>query len=406
MAEQMMSSRRSDIWEGLRKASSKRYRTIIGLMSGTSADGVTACALRVSGSYTKTKVAFIGSKTYPYPRELRAELFDLFDCPTARVDSICSMNFTLGREFANAAISLAGSLSLKFDEVDLIGSHGQTIYHDPRPAEGLGSSLQIGELAVIAEMTGVNTVGDFRKRDIAAGGEGAPLSPYVDYILFRSNGGTAIQNIGGIANLTYMPPDCSEEEVVAFDTGPGNMVVDELVSAYTEGALAYDEGGSIALKGKVDEALLDELVSEPFFSRRPPRSTGRELFGAGFAERLLLMAEQRGLKGEDVIATATMLTVETIARAYEEFVLKKGPLDVLYLAGGGANNRAMVDWLKRRLPDIPIERFDVLGIPSEAREAAYMAILANEFVMGHAANMLMATGAKRKVILGTFVPSW
>jgi len=402
----MMSSHRGDVWDELMKASSKQYRTIIGLMSGTSADGVTACALRVAGSYTKTKMDFIGSKTYPYPRELRAEIFDLFDRQTARVDSICSMNFALGREFAKSAKSLARSLSLKLDEVDLIGSHGQTIYHDPRPAEGLGSSLQIGELAVIAEMTGVNTIGDFRKRDIAAGGEGAPLSPYVDYILFRNNRGTAIQNIGGIANLTYMPPDCSEDEVIAFDTGPGNMVVDKLVSAYTEGALAYDEGGSIALRGRVNEALLGELISEPFFSRRPPKSTGRELFGAGFAERLLLVAEQRGLRKEDVIATATMLTVETMARAYEEFVLRKGPLDVLYLAGGGANNRAMVDWLRSRLPGIPLERFDVLGIPSEAREAAYMAILANEFVMGHAANMLMATGAERKVILGTFVPRW
>jgi len=401
-----MSSHRGDIWDELRKASSKPYRTIIGLMSGTSADGVTACALRAAGSYTKTEVTFIGSETHPYPRELRAEIFELFDCQTARVDTICSMNFALGREFAKAAISLSCSLSLKLDEVDLIGSHGQTIYHDPRPAEGLGSSLQIGELAVIAEMTGVNTVGDFRKRDIAAGGEGAPLSPYVDYILFRGNRGTAIQNIGGIANLTYMPPDCSEEEVIAFDTGPGNMVVDKLVNIYTEGELAYDRDGSIALRGKVDEALLDELISEPFFSRRPPKSTGREVFGAGFAERLHLVAEQRGLKKEDVIATATMLTVETMARAYEEFVLNKGPLDVLYLAGGGANNRAMADWLRRRLPGIPIEKFDVLGIPSEAREAAYMAILANEFVMGHAANMLTATGAKRKVILGSFVPKW
>jgi len=403
----MMSSHQGDIWEELRNASSKRYRTIIGLMSGTSADGVTACAVRVAGSYTQTEMTFMGSKTYPYPKELRTEIFDLFNRQTARVDSICSMNFKLGREFAKAAKSLASSLSLTLDEVDLIGSHGQTIYHDPRPAEGVGSSLQIGELAVIAEMTGVNTIGDFRKRDIAAGGEGAPLSPYVDYILFRSNKeGIAIQNIGGIANLTYLPPACSEEEVIAFDTGPGNMIVDKLVNAYTESGLVYDQDGTIALKGEVNKVLLEELISEPFFSRRPPKSTGREMFGTGFTKRLLRVAEQRGLNKEDVIATATMLTVETIARAYEEFVLEKGPLDIIYLAGGGANNRAMVEWLKRRLPGIPIEKFDVLGIPSEAREAAYMAILANEFVMGHAANMITTTGAKRKVILGSFVPKW
>jgi len=397
-----------DIWGELREISSKPCRTIIGLMSGTSADGVTASAVRVAGSYTQTEMTFMGSKTYPYTKGLRAEIFELFDSQAARVDSVCSMNFILGREFAKAAKSLASSLSLRSDEVDLIGSHGQTIYHDPRPAGGSGgSSLQIGELAVIAEITGISTVGDFRKRDLAAGGEGAPLSPYVDYILYRSDKeGIAIQNIGGIANLAYMPPACSEEEVIAFDTGPGNMIVDKLVNAYTEGGLDYDRDGTIALNGEVDEVLLEELISEPFFSRRPPKSTGREIFGAGFTKRLLSVAEQRGLKKGDVIATATMLTVETIARAYEGFVLKEGPLDIIYLAGGGANNRAMVEWLGRRLPDIAIERFDALGIPSEAREAAYMAILANEFVMGHAANMLTATGAKRKVILGSFVPKW
>jgi len=402
----MLSSRQGNIWEELRSISSRLDRTIIGLMSGTSADGVTACAVRVAGSYTQTKMTFMGSKTYQYPKELRIEIFELFDNQTATVDSVCSMNFKLGREFAKAAISLADSLSLTLDKVDLIGSHGQTIYHDPRPPEGDNSSLQIGELAVIAELTGVNTIGDFRKRDIAAGGEGAPLSPYVDFILFRSKRGIAIQNIGGIANLTYMPPACSEEEVIAFDTGPGNMIVDKLVSIYTESELAYDPDGSIALKGKVDEGLLDELISEPFFSIPPPKSTGREMFGTRFVERLLHFVELRGLDKEDVIATATMLTAETIARAYEEFILKEGPLDIIYLAGGGANNRAMVKWLGRRMPGIPLERFDVLGIPSEAREAAYIAILANEFVMGHAANMLTATGAKRKVILGTFVPKW
>jgi anhydro-N-acetylmuramic acid kinase len=398
----MASTHQANIWEDLWGLSSKTYRAIIGLMSGTSADGVTACAVKIAGSYTQTEIKVLGSRTYPYSKELRAKIFELFDSRTATVDAICSMNFALGREFAKAAISLADSLSLSIDEVDLIGSHGQTVYHDPRHTGG--SSLQIGEPAVIAEMTGVNTISDFRKRDIAAGGEGAPLSPYVDFILFRGRRGIALQNIGGIANLTYLPPACSEEEVIAFDTGPGNMIVDELVSNFTDGALAYDRDGSIALKGEVNKVLLEGLLSEPFFSRPPPKSTGRELFGTRYVERLLHAAGQRGLKKEDLIATATMLTVETMAKAYEEFVLKEGPLDIIYLAGGGAKNRAMVNWLGRRLPDVPMEQFDALGIPSEAREAAYMAVLANEFLMGHASNLPSATGAKRKVILGTLVP--
>ncbi|MBO3803484.1 MAG: anhydro-N-acetylmuramic acid kinase [Candidatus Brockarchaeota archaeon] len=390
----------------LDEIASKERRTVIGLMSGTSADGITACAARLAGSYDRAGLEFIGMETYPYQKDLRARIFELFDPPTATIEKICSMNFELGIEFAKAATSLADRLSLPLGKVDLIGSHGQTVFHDPRSGgKKIGSTMQIGELAVIAEMTGVTTIGDFRKRDVAAGGEGAPLSAYVDYVLFRKEGeGIALQNIGGIANLSYLPPSCSEDEVVAFDTGPGNAVVDRLVSVFTDGRASFDAGGSIASKGKVDEELLRELLGDPFFSRRPPKSTGREAFGTGYAERFISMAKRRGLGKEDAVATATMLTVETIARGYEDFVFTAGPLDKIYLAGGGAKNSTMVDWLRRRLPNVKIEMFDSLGIPSEAREALYMAVLANEFVLGRASNLPSATGAGRKVILGTLVP--
>jgi anhydro-N-acetylmuramic acid kinase len=398
-----------DLWGELGKIASKEERTIIGLMSGTSVDGVTACALKVAGYYTKTAFTFLGSETYAYAKDLRGLIFELFDPQTSSVDKICSMNFRLGEEFAKAVTSLAKSLSITLDEIDLIGSHGQTIYHDPRPRHvgGSGSTLQIGELAVIAEMTGLTTIGDFRKRDLAVGGEGAPLSPYVDFILFRDERkGISVQNIGGIANLTYLPPGCTEGDVIAFDSGPGNMIVDRLAATYSAGELSYDPDGSLAARGNVDKGLLEQLVADPFFSRPPPKSTGREAFGTEYSDRFIREADRRGLGGEDAIATATMLTVETISRAYEEFVLKKGPLDTIYLAGGGAKNRAMADWLRIRLPGIRFERFDSLGVPAEAREAAYMAILANEFVMGHASNLPSATGARRGVILGALVPMW
>jgi anhydro-N-acetylmuramic acid kinase len=393
-------------WNWLNEIASKNRRTIIGLMSGTSADGITACAARLGRSYEGTGLEFIGMRTHPFSKDFRSRIFELFDPPTSTVDKICSMNFELGIEFANAAISLANYLSLPLNKVDLIGSHGQTIFHNPISKDGsVHSTLQIGELAIIAEMTGVTTIGDFRKRDIAAGGEGAPISAYVDYVLFRQKGkGIALQNIGGIANLTYLPPDCSEEDVIAFDTGPGNMVVDNLVSFFTNGELSCDLGGSAASKGKVDNDLLGELLDNPFFTRRPPKSTGREMFGTNYAKQLISMAKQRGLKKEDAIATATMLTVETVARSYEDFVLDAGPLDTIYVAGGGAKNPTMIDWLRRRLPKIRIEYFDSLGIPSEAREALYMAVLANEFVLGRASNLPSATGSKRKVILGTLIP--
>lgn len=400
-------SPRSDPRAELDRIASKESRTVIGLMSGTSADGITACALRLAGFYTNTRPVLLGFRTYPYSKALRERIFSLFDPETARLDEVCAMNFTLGKELARASRSLADSINLSTDQIDAIGSHGQTIYHFPKPSgsDQTGSSLQIGELAVIAEITGVMTIGDFRKRDLAAGGEGAPLSPYVDFILYRNQEiGIAIQNIGGIANVAYLPPKCSEDEVIAFDTGPGNMIVDGLVNSYTRGESNYDADGAIAARGHVDKGLLDELLEDPYFSRPPPKSTGRESFGARYVGRYLHSVMQRGISREDAIATATMLTVESIARAYEDFVRTKGPLDVVYLAGGGAKNSTMVNWLARRMPESRIRHFDELGLPSEAREAAYMAILANEFIMGHTSNLPSATGAERKVILGTLVP--
>jgi len=312
-----------DFIEKISKIRQKSERKIVGLMSGTSADGITAALVKVRGNYTSTKVSLIKYNTYPYDREIREKIFELFDLNKSNSEKICEMNFLLGELLANATMKLVNEAGLNIKDIDLIASHGQTIYHAPKGRIVKKSTLQIGELAVIAERTGITTVGDFRKRDVAAGGDGAPLVPYVDFILFRSKTkNLVIQNIGGIANLTFLPADCSEDEVIAFDTGPGNMVIDYLVLKFTEGKLTYDINGEIASRGNVSKKLLDYFMEMEYFKRPPPKSTGREMFGPSFSEEFALVGEKYGLRKEDIIATATAFTVETIVRAYEDFILR------------------------------------------------------------------------------------
>jgi len=397
-------SPRSRLLDEAQRVVSKPERTVIGLMSGTSADGVTAALVRISGNYTSTRLATVSYKTQPYDEELRRRVFKSFDPETSSVDLICELNFEIGRKFAEAALSICKSTGVSMSDVDLIGSHGQTVYHIPRPGDegNVRSTLQIGEPAVIAEQTGVLTVADFRKMDVAAGGEGAPLVPYVDYILFsRRAKGMALQNIGGIGNVTYIPPDGGEEDVIAFDTGPGNMVVDMLVQLYTGSKMSFDPEGSIALKGKVSDKLLEETMGTDFFKMKPPKSTGRELFGRDFTRSFKKKADFMGLKFEDAVATATALTTESIAKSYEDFVRPRGRIDEVYISGGGMKNKAMMSWLGKRLGDVPVRAFEDLGVPSESREAVYFAVLANEFIHGNFSNLCAATGATKRVILGS-----
>ena len=293
-------------------------RRIIGLMSGTSADGVSTVAVEITGTGTETSLEVLGFETYDYPSELRGEVFRLFTPESSTVDRISHMNFVLGEFFAKSALRLMVKVDLDPSEIGAIGSHGQTIQHLPRLRDSHGfkvrSTLQIGEPAVIAEKTKVPVVADFRKADIAAGGEGAPLTPYLDYILHRSpDRGRVLQNIGGIANLTYLPAGASIGDVVAFDTGPGNMVIDAVARRLA--SEPFDRDGRIAAKGKVDQGLLDELLGYPYFARSPPKTTGREEFGEAYATGFLRRGEERRLGLEDAAATATALTVESISRA-------------------------------------------------------------------------------------------
>jgi len=383
---------------------SKSERTVIGLMSGTSGDGITASVAKIAGNYTETKLSVVSYETYPYEKDFRQRIFEIFDPETSSVNAICEMSFEIGQKLAEAALKIAEKADVSMSEVDLIGSHGQTIYHIPRPPEkgNVRSTLQIGEPAVIAEQTGVLTVADFRKMDVAAGGEGAPLVPYVDYILFSKRGkGMTLQNIGGIGNVTYIPPGAKEDDVIAFDTGPGNMVVDMLVRLYTNSRLGYDPDGSMAQKGKVNDTMVDELMQMQFFRMKPPKSTGRELFGKDFVLSFKRKADDMGMKPEDAIATATALTVESIGRSYEDYVMPHGKVEEIFVAGGGMKNKTMMSWLSKRLGGVPIRSFDELGVQSEAREAAYFAVLANEFIHGNYSNLPTATGAKKRAILGS-----
>jgi anhydro-N-acetylmuramic acid kinase len=379
-------------------------------MSGTSADGISAVAVKISGSRLDTNIEIMGFETYPYPPKLREALFRIFTPKTSNVVRICEMNFVIGEFLAEATISLADDSGFELEEIDLIGSHGQTIHHLPKLRESFGfysrSTLQIGEPALIARKTGIHVVADFRKADIAAGGEGAPLTPYLDFVMHRHpNQSRVFQNIGGIANLTFLPAGCTTNDVVAFDTGPGNMVIDAIVNYFSKGSMTYDKGGCIASQGKADIGLLDVLLSHPYFSRRPPKTTGREEFGKDYASKIIEEGEKRGLGFEDLLATATALTVESIARSYEALLPRETTIDEVFVSGGGAKNRFLFESLTMRMDPTPVMKNDQLGIPGEAKEAVLMAVLANEFILGNPANLPKATGAEKAVVLGALYPA-
>lgn len=382
------------------KAAARKPRLLLGLMSGTSVDGVTAAIVKLQ-PLNRLRCEILEWETYRYPRAFRQRIFELFSVETGTVDKICSMNFELGERFAEAALKTIAKANLKPSDIYAIGSHGQTIYHKPEKPR---SSLQIGQGAVIAERTGITTVCDFRARDIAAGGQGAPLLPYVDYLLFRSEDKSrAIQNIGGIANVTVLPEGCGWDEVWGFDTGPGNMIIDALVSHFTGGRSHFDKDGLMASRGSIDEQLLKRLMSTPFIRRRPPKTTGRELFGDHFTRKLLRYALRRKLGMFDIIATATAFTCRSIIYNYRRFIYPRTDVDEVVLGGGGSKSRTMVQMLRDGL-GCRVFLHEDFGIPSEAKEAAAFAILANEMLSGRPGNMPRATGASRRVVLGTIWP--
>ena len=378
---------------------------ILGLMSGTSVDGIDAAIVDVTGAPPALTVRLRHFTTIPFTPEQREAIFPLFSPATGRVDDICAMNFRLGAWFADAALQAMAQAVLTPDQLDLIASHGQTIHHLVGADVETRSTLQIGEAAVIAERTGVTTVADFRVADVAAGGQGAPLVSYVDWLLLRdAHRNRAAQNIGGIGNVTYLPAQSSPDQPLSFDTGPGNMLIDAAAARVTGGAQSYDEDGRLAASGRVHEGLLARLLAHPYLSQQPPKTAGREQFGADFAAEVWAQADALGLSGPDLLATLTTFTAESIARAYRDF-LPTFPDEVI-LSGGGAYNPILVAMLRQKLAPARVLLSDAFGLPADAKEAMAFAVLAYETIHGRPGNLPPCTGARHPAILGKITPGW
>lgn len=383
----------------LLKLTEKVERIGIGLMSGTSVDGVDVAIVSVKGAGETMSYRELAFENIAISGELRERIFRQFDPVASSVDSLCSLNFELGEIFCKAAESVVEKHGLRVEDIDFIGSHGQTLYHIPVEGAGLvPSTLQFGEASVIAERFGCPVVSDFRVRDMAAGGGGAPLVPYVDYLLFRSDSESiALQNIGGIGNVTYLPAGCSPDMVIAFDTGPGNMIMDEAISMLTGGKALFDEGGRMAAQGHAHEEILRELLADPYFNKAIPKSTGRELFGAGYTRELVGRLLLKGLSDADIMATVTKFTAMTIVDQYKRFL--GGPVDTLIVSGGGAYNATLLGFL-RELGQFEVKTQEDYGFSSDSKEAVAFALLANETLLGVPNNLPSATGARKPVVLG------
>ena len=384
----------------------ERPVVIVGLMSGTSADGIDAVVARIWRAGGRLRSAVLCHVHQRFSAKLRERI--LHACLHGSVDEICELNFLLGERFAEAALAVIRKSKAKSRDISAIGSHGQTIKHLPNARTA--STLQIGEPAVIAERTGITTIADFRVRDMAAGGQGAPLVPFADWALFTDAARPRIvQNIGGIGNLTYLPPRASLEDVIAFDTGPGNMIIDAVVSALSKGRKTYDRNGRWAARGNVSEKLLTDMMAHPFLKKRPPKTTGREEFGEPFVRKILTAGRRLRLRPDDLAATVTAFTAASIAQSYKRFIfpklsaMERRKLQVI-LGGGGAKNPMLRRMLKERVAEAEFFTHEDFGIANSAKEALAFAILAHETLAGRPGNVPGATGAKKAVVLGKIVP--
>ncbi|AJG76389.1 anhydro-N-acetylmuramic acid kinase [Bacillus thuringiensis] len=379
---------------------------IAGVMSGTSLDGIDVALVRIEGSGVESKVELIHFTTVPFCNDIKSEIQQALSIENSNVQLICSLNFKLGLCFANAVKEVCKEANFSLEQLDLIGSHGQTIYHLPKQdGNRIPSTLQIGEPAVIAYETNTTVISNFRTMDMAAGGQGAPLVPYSEVILYRDpSKNRLLQNIGGISNVTVIPSQQSDQNVIAFDTGPGNMIIDEVCQRLFQ--LPYDQNGEIAKQGRVVDEILTYCMSHPFLKMNPPKSTGREQFGEKFVSELLKRFEKHSK--ENILTTVTMFTVNSIVHHYKKFILPYYEIDEVILGGGGSYNSTLVEMLRNGLKDENCAIFiqEDIGYSSEAKEAIAFAILANETHHRNPSNVPSATGAKQSVVLGniTFPP--
>jgi anhydro-N-acetylmuramic acid kinase len=372
----------------------------IGLMSGTSLDGIDAACIEIRGTWPDVQVLLVDFLTVPFAAALRERIARL--CEDATVAEVAVLNVELGEAFARAASEVLSSCGLAAHQIDVIGSHGQTVSHQPAHH----ATLQIGEPSIIAERTGITTVADFRPRDMAAGGQGAPLAPFLDWLLLRHPTRHRIaQNIGGIANLAWLPAGGSLDQVRAWDTGPGNMVIDECVRLFTQGKKYFDENGSLSVLGGVDEEWLITLLQHPFLQRSAPKTCGREEFGPTFSQEFYASGIERGLTPHDVIATATAFTAHSIAQAYEECwqETQRDVCDVL-VSGGGAYNPTLCRMLQELVQPAKVLPLEEIGLRSDAKEAVAFALLAHTTMLGVPNNVPGATGAAQPVVMGKIVP--
>lgn len=381
----------------------KASRKVVGLRSGLSVEGIDAVLAQISGSGSKTTVQVLQVLALPFPAELKASIHEAFE---GSVEVICELNFLLGEAFAEAAIEVVERAGLKMSEIDAIASAGQTVYHIDPCQRKIPSTLQIGEASVIAERTGRLVVTDFRTRDLAAGGVGASLIASVEYFLFSQPGRyLALQNIGGIASVIVVPPPGRGHEIIAFETGPGTLIIDEIARELRDDDHAIDYDGRFSALGTVDQELLEELLTHDFFAIEPPKSTGRELFGVNYCRDLVENYDPD--KTVDLLATVVALTGRSIVGAYERSILPKHKLDEVIVSGGGQHNKTLMSHLTRLLNrhSIPVSRFDQdrFGFPGEAKKALAFAVIANETLLGYASSSPAATGASHSVIQGKIV---
>jgi anhydro-N-acetylmuramic acid kinase len=378
---------------------------VLGLMSGTSADGIDVALARISGAPPHLNAKLLGHTSSKFPPALRKEILRVAEQQPITAGDLSQLNFRLGDVFADAALAACRHFRVSPRRVALIGSHGQTIFHQGKPVPYFGrataSTLQIGEPSVIAARTCITTVGDFRPADIALGGQGAPLVPYADYLLYRhAKLGRVSLNLGGIANVTVIPAAATPEQIFAFDTGPANMLIDALVTHFTHGRQRYDKGARLAQSGRSIPGLVDELMRDPYLKLAPPKSTGREYYGKAYVNKVLALGKKHRAKPNDLIRAATIFTALSVVDALNRFVLRKTKIDQLVVSGGGAHNPLVVAQLSAALGDAEILPSSRLGVPEDAKEAFAFALMAYETFHRRPSNLPSATGARRPAILG------
>jgi len=380
-------------------------KLVFGMMSGTSVDGIDVSLVRISGSPPNLQIKLLNRTSVAFAAAVRKEILRVAEQSQITSGELSQLHSRLGHIYADAALAACKKFRTSPRKIDLIGNHGQTIFHQGKAAPYLGaqtaSTLQIGEGAILAARTGITTISDFRPADLAVGGNGAPLVPFADYALYRHPKlGRVSLNIGGIANITVIPAAAKPGQIFAFDTGPGNMLIDALVSHFTHGRQRYDKNAALAQQGRAIPALLDGLLRDPYLKLAPPKSTGREYYGAAYVKKLLALGKKHHAKPNDLIRTVTLFTALSIVDALNRFVLRKHKIHQLIVSGGGAQNPLLLAQLSAALSKLEVLTSDKFNVPTDAKESLAFALLAYETFHQRPSNIPSATGARGPAILG------